>query len=98
MDAAMAREAQTEAFDNFETSPYTETSAMQNGDEEVGTRGGYGRRLPNGLAFSEEARRAEGGAQEDPPSQEELDKVQAFWNKLMEEQEQERLRRKRSGK
>ena len=32
-----------------------------------------------------------------PPSQEELDKVQAFWNKLMEEQEQER-RRKRSGK
>lgn len=35
-----------------------------------------------------------------PPSQEELDKVQAFWNKLMEEQEQEqaRLRRKRSGK
>ena len=33
-----------------------------------------------------------------PPSQEELDKVQAFWNKLMEEQEQARLRRKRSGK
>lgn len=35
-----------------------------------------------------------------PPSQEELDKVQAFWNKLMEEQEQEqeRLRRKKSGK
>lgn len=31
-----------------------------------------------------------------PPSQEELDKVQAFWNKLMEEQE--RLRRKKSGK
>lgn len=43
MDAAMAREAQTEAFDNFENSPYTETNAMQNGDEEVGTRGGYGR-------------------------------------------------------
>ena len=67
MDAAMAREAQTAAFDNFENSPYTETNAMQNGDEEVGTRGGYGRRLPNGLAFSEEARRAEGGAQEEPP-------------------------------
>lgn len=33
-----------------------------------------------------------------PPSQEELDKVQAFWDKLMEEQEQERLRRKKSGK
>lgn len=33
-----------------------------------------------------------------PPSQEELDKVQAFWNKLMEEQEQARLRRKKSGK
>ena len=31
-----------------------------------------------------------------PPSQE--DKVQAFWNKLMEEQEQARLRRKKSGK
>ena len=39
---------------------------MQDGGEEVGTRGGYGRRLPNGLAFSEEARRAEGGAQEEP--------------------------------
>lgn len=34
MDAAMAREVQTEAFDNFETSPYTETNAMQNGMEE----------------------------------------------------------------
>ena len=67
MDAAMAREAQTEAFDNFESSPYTEANAMQDGGEEVGTRGGYGRRLPNGLAFSEEARRAEGGAQEEPP-------------------------------
>lgn len=60
MDAAMAREAQTAAFDNFENSPYTETNAMQDRGEEVGTRGGYGRRLPNGLAFSEEARRAEG--------------------------------------
>ena len=39
---------------------------MQNGGEEVGTQGGYGRRLPNGLAFSEEARRAERGAQEKP--------------------------------
>ena len=39
---------------------------MQNGGEEVGTHGGYGRRLPNGLAFSEEARRAERGAQEKP--------------------------------
>ena len=62
----MAREAQTAAFDNFENSPYTETNAMQNGDEEVGTRGGYGRRLPNGLAFSEEARRAEGKTPEKP--------------------------------
>ena len=97
MDAAMAREAQTAAFDNFENSPYTEANAMQNGDEEVGTRGGYGRRLPNGLAFAEEARRAE-ERKRTPPSQEELDKVQAFWNKLMEEQEQERLRRKKSGK
>ena len=80
---------------------------MQKGSEEIGEigllglRGRSGRHLgiePDGLAFSEEARRAEGGAQEDPPSQEELDKVQAFWNKLMEEQEQARLRRKRSGK
>ena len=59
-------EAQTEAFDNFGNSPYTEANAMQDGGEEVGTQGGYGRRLPNGLAFSEEARRAEGGAQEEP--------------------------------
>ena len=28
MDAAMAREAQTAAFDNFENSPYTETNAI----------------------------------------------------------------------
>ena len=33
-----------------------------------------------------------------PPPQEVLDKIQALWNKLMEEQEQERLRRKKSGK
>lgn len=56
MDAAMARKAQTAAFDNFENSPYTEANAMQDRGEEVGTRGEYGRRLPNGLAFSEEAR------------------------------------------
>lgn len=66
MDAAMAREAQTEAFDNFENSPYTETNAMQNGDEEVGTRGGYGRRNLDGVDFSEDDRRAEGKAPEKP--------------------------------
>ena len=66
MDAAMAREAQTAAFDNFESSPYTETSAMQNGDEEVGTRGGYGRRNLDGVDFSEEARRAEGKVPGEP--------------------------------
>ena len=33
-------EAQTEAFDNFGNSPYTEANAMQDGGEEVGTRGG----------------------------------------------------------
>ena len=66
MDAAMAREAQTEAFDNFENSPYTETSAMQNGGEEVGTRGGYGRRNLDGVDFSEDDRRAEGKAPEKP--------------------------------
>ena len=33
-----------------------------------------------------------------PPPQEVLDKIQALWNKLCEEQEQERLRRKKSGK
>ena len=66
MDAAMAREAQTAAFDNFETSPYTETNAMQNGDEEVGTRGGYGRRNLDGVDFSEEARRAEGKVPGEP--------------------------------
>lgn len=33
-----------------------------------------------------------------PPPQEVLDKIQALWDKLCEEQEQERLRRKRSGK
>ncbi len=60
MDAAMAHEAQTEAFDNFENSPYTETSAMQNGDEEVGTRGGYGRWNLDGVDFSADDRRAEG--------------------------------------
>lgn len=66
MDAAMAREAQTAAFDNFENSPYTEASAMQNGDEEVGTRGGYGRRNLDGVDFSEDDRRAEGKAPEKP--------------------------------
>ena len=66
MNAAMAHEAQTEAFDNFENSPYTETSAMQNGDEEVGTRGGYGRRNPDGVDFSEDDRRAEGKTPEKP--------------------------------
>lgn len=66
MNAAMAHEAQTEAFDNFETSPYTETSAMQNGDEEVGTRGGYGRWNLDGVDFSEEARRAEGKVPGEP--------------------------------
>lgn len=66
MDAAMAREAQTEAFDNFENSPYTEINAMQNGDEEVGTRGGYGRRNLDGVDFSEDDRRAEGKAPEKP--------------------------------
>ena len=62
----MAREAQTAAFDNFENSPYTETNAMQNGDEEVGTRGGYGRRNLDGVDFSEEARRAEGKVPGEP--------------------------------
>lgn len=66
LDAAMAREAQTEAFDNFENSPYTETNAMQNGDEEVGTRGRYGRRNLDGVDFSEEARRAEGKVPGEP--------------------------------
>ena len=66
MDAAMAREAQTEAFDNFETSPYTETNAMQNGDEEVGTRGGYGRWNPDGVDFFADDRRAEGKTPEKP--------------------------------
>ena len=66
MDAAMAREAQTAAFDNFGNSPYTETNAMQNGDEEVGTRGGYGRRNLDGVDFSEEARRAEGKVPGEP--------------------------------
>lgn len=66
MNAAMAHEAQTEAFDNFWNSPYTETSAMQNGDEEVGSQGGYGRRNPDGVDFSEDDRRAEGKAPEKP--------------------------------
>ncbi len=66
MDAAMAHEAQTEAFDNFENSPYTETSAMQNGDEEVGTRGGYGRWNLDGVDFSADDRRAEGKTPEKP--------------------------------
>ena len=66
MNAAMAHEAQTEAFDNFENSPYTETSAMQNGDEEVGSQGGYGRRNPDGVDFSEDDRRAEGKTPEKP--------------------------------
>lgn len=66
MNAAMAHEAQTEAFDNFENSPYTETSAMQNGDEEVGTRGGYGRWNLDGVDFSADDRRAEGKTPEKP--------------------------------
>lgn len=66
MDAAMAREAQTEAFDNFENSPYAETNAMQNGGEGIGTRGGYGRRNLDGVDFSEDDRRAEGKAPEKP--------------------------------
>lgn len=66
MDAAMAREAQTAAFDNFENSPYTETNAMQDRGEEVGTRGGYGRRNLDGVDFSEEARRAEGKVPGEP--------------------------------
>ena len=66
MDAAMAREAQTAAFDNFGNSPYTEANAMQDGDEEVGTRGGYGRRNLDGVDFSEEARRAEGKVPGEP--------------------------------
>lgn len=66
MDAAMAREAQTEAFDNFENSPYTESNAMQDRGEEVGTRGGYGRRNLDGVDFSEEARRAEGKVPGEP--------------------------------
>lgn len=66
LDAAMAREAQTEAFDNFENSPYTEANAMQDGGEEVGTRGGYGRRNLDGVDFSEEARRAEGKVPGEP--------------------------------
>lgn len=65
MDAAMAREAQTEAFDNFENSPYTETNAMQNGGEEVGSQGGYGRRNPDGVDFSEGIRRDKRGIQEE---------------------------------
>ena len=66
MDAAMAREAQTAAFDNFENSPYTEANAMQDRGEEVGTRGGYGRRNLDGVDFSEEARRAEGKVPGEP--------------------------------
>lgn len=66
MDAAMAREAQTEAFDNFGNSPYTEVSAMQNGGKGIGTRGGYGRRNLDGVDFSEDDRRAEGKAPEKP--------------------------------
>lgn len=66
LDAAMAREAQTEAFDNFETTPYTEINAMQNGGEGIGTRGGYGRRNLDGVDFSEEARRAEGKVPGEP--------------------------------
>lgn len=62
----MAREAQTEAFDNFENSPYTETSAMQNGGEGVGSRGEYGRWNLDGVDFSEDDRRAEGKAPEKP--------------------------------
>ena len=37
---------------------------MQNGDEEVGSQGGYGRRNPDGVDFSEDDRRAEGKAPE----------------------------------
>ena len=66
MDAAMAREAQTEAFDNFENSPYTETNAMQDGGEEVGTRGEYGRWNLDGVDFSADDRRAEGKTPEKP--------------------------------
>lgn len=65
LDAAMAREAQTEAFDNFGNSPYTETNAMQNGGEEVGSQGGYGRRNPDGVDFSEGIRRDKRGIQEE---------------------------------
>ena len=66
MDAAMAREAQTEAFDNFETSPYTEANAMQNGGKGIGTRGEYGRWNLDGVDFSADDRRAEGKAPEKP--------------------------------
>ena len=66
LDAAMAREAQTEAFDNFENSPYTETNAMQDGGEEVGTRGEYGRWNLDGVDFSADDRRAEGKTPKKP--------------------------------
>lgn len=66
LDAAMAREAQTEAFDNFENSPYTETNAMQDGGEEVGTQGEYGRWNLDGVDFSADDRRAEGKTPEKP--------------------------------
>ena len=62
----MAREAQTAAFDNFENSPYTETNAMQNGDEEVGTQGEYGRWNLDGVDSSADDRRAEGKTPEKP--------------------------------
>lgn len=62
----MAREAQTAAFDNFENSSYTETNAMQDRGEEVGTQGGYGRRNLDGVDFSEDDRRAEGKTPEKP--------------------------------
>lgn len=66
LDAAMAREAQTEAFDNFGNSPYTETSAMQNRGEEVGSREEYGRWNLDGVDFSADDRRAEGKTPEKP--------------------------------
>ena len=62
----MAREAQTEAFDNFGNSPYTEANAMQDRGEEVGSRGEYGRWNLDGVDFSADDRRAEGKVPGEP--------------------------------
>lgn len=102
MDAAMAREAQTEAFDNFENSSYTEANACRKEVKKLDYLD-YGEEADdiwelNQMEWLSPKRLAELKEEHkrNPPSQEEEEKVQAFLNLLMEDQE--RRRKKKSGK